>query len=1049
MRYFPILADLFESARTFLQAGLDSFIDIKAGVSNSPYTWITRHGALATAIKVEGTFVDVKTSPDFLDALAGELRALVGNTGIEVKCTFFYGGPEHKYELLNQSKEYTKNLDEVCGLGWLYKNIISNYANYTEKEIAYIVIYSTPQSFTKEIIQLNKKSKQKFNSLSDYYSCVSIAGEMLSTHMARVDSFIDSVTNNSGNVRLSARKMSFKEVIEDNRRRFFPKTSYDWKAVVPSENKLRYLMHLDEGKNRASRINPENFTDYFAAPSVAKQIFDQKIDDDRNYINVSGDMVQIGNYVHQAFMIDRFPLEKKDFQNLFNRLIKIRKPFTYTFHMKAVKPNFWSHLSTKQAANNILSSFDFVGQSKTLQASWDYLLECKDNNETIVECSAGFCFSSHIENAEELTDSINAAEGALTGWGSTVISRKQADKVYMLMSTAGIGLCRNTPGQKAYAPLSEIMQMLPLTRPARPYKRGALPMRTLDGKFIPIALTTTEVGPNRSSFTVAPPRFGKSLFMSNRAICIIAESTTGRLPYISFFDIGKSSEGLLNTLKASLGAEKQHEVFIEDMDITEKYTVNLFDTPLGVRIPTDMWLAQITDMLTVICSIEGTPPVGLDNVLSQAVIRLYENYTDTSSAAKLYQRSDNLVVHDWLMRKGYPFTEKTIWWDIVDFMIEHNELELARVAQSYAVPVLRDLAPLLNSEEFTNDNTEKMMNGEPITKYISARLTGAAMKYHFLSGPTQMNVGMARIISIDFRKVKDAKGSGSSAILVLAYMVVMWQVYSRFAFNIGEIYKFGITESSRDPLENHFGKQNVEFLYDYHVKNFNQNKEDYKEIVIDEAHELTNSGSAIMRGFLKSLESLVRNGPKFNQAVALISQQAEDFMGTTDTEGNRYGSFAGLIEVKHILNLRYRQEQVVVDTIKNSFGINDRLMKRMENTRMPSKSGSEMYYMSRREGLIMCINLFNTLPASAVWINTSNNESRLLREKLTKTVGFRKAIDILSHFFPMESQYMSFMENLNFVILNSEGTIDREEIIQEFHQALLDGTFSQEVFLNR
>ena len=1045
MQFYSIIDDLINSIRAYTQSGLDQFVDIKAALANSEYTWITRDGTLASAIRVDGTFIDAVHTPDYLDFLEGELRALLVRYGVEVKVIFDYGGREHASEIHREGEVYKKNLDKLANLGWLYEDILKTYTQWTYKESTYIIIYSTLNSFSRELISLNKRNKQKLNGDKENMSFEASPTELFAYHEGRVIAFMNAITA-SRNIMLSAKRMKLKEVIEVNRRRFFPETSHEWNAEVPGERK-RYF-HAQEGKHLPHKISQKQLFSYFGAASVAKQVFDMRIDDDRQYPHVSGDMVQIGDYVHQAIMIDKFQSERRNFQDLFNRLNKLDVPWSFTLHLKAVDESMFNTLKYKRFITNMLTYFDGGGMNELVD-SWDYLVAVKNEKRTIIEISGGLSFSASVHDAKNLTANISQAEGALTGWGNTTISRKQAEKLYMLMSVGSIGLCRNTPGAKAFAPIDEVIQMLPLTRPARPYQRGSLPMRTIDGKYMPIALTTSEVGKNRSTITAAPPRFGKSLFMAIRALCVIAESTTGKLPYLSFFDIGASSRGLIETLRSSLDVDKKHEVFHYDMDTSKQSTINMFDTPLGVRIPTTEWITAITNTITLLCTAEQDAPAGLRGLLTSVVRKAYREKHDDSIKANIYSSTQDAKIHDWLMVNEYPLDDKTIWWEIVDHLISKKEYNLAKRAQTYAVPRLDDLIPVLSDPEFDHDGAETVPGtNTSVPQYVANRIKDAIGQFDFINGATKLDVGMSRIISVDFLQVKNARGGGSSIVLVLAYLLVLWQVYSRFAFDLGSQYKQGITPESRSALEEMLGKKNVEHLFKYHVDFFEDAKNDFKEMIVDEAHEMNSAGDNAMTVFKNQLISMIRNGPKFNQAISLISQQIEDFMGKVSKEGAVQDNFAQLIDVKQILNMRFDKTKEKKETIRSYFEINDQQIDAMANTKMPGKSGSNVWYISRTDGQVYVLDLYNTLPPSAIWINTSSNESRIIRERLTKRIGFANTIKTLAKYFPLESDYTTFLTQINdMVLLNSN--LDLQAIHKEFIESLVEDDFKKERFLNR
>ena len=145
---------------------------------------------------------------------------------------------------------------------------------------------------------------------------------------------------------------------------------------------------------------------------------------------------------------------------------------------------------------------------------------------------------------------------AVEGWGTCEVSEVSGD-VFAGIASSLLGFTANSVATPSVAPLSDVVYMLPFTRPASAWEYGALLFRSPDGKPWPYqpgsAQQTTWI-----DLMYARPGSGKSVLSNaiNLALCL--SGGIMRLPRIAIIDIGPSSSGLISLLKEALPPEQRH-----------------------------------------------------------------------------------------------------------------------------------------------------------------------------------------------------------------------------------------------------------------------------------------------------------------------------------------------------------------------------------------------------------------------------------------------------------------------------------------------------------
>lgn len=136
---------------------------------------------------------------------------------------------------------------------------------------------------------------------------------------------------------------------------------------------------------------------------------------------------------------------------------------------------------------------------------------------------------------------------AVQSWGSCDVGEISGDSFGATM-TSCLAISKDYISTPSVAPLSDVITMLPVTRPASLWQRGAMLLRSPDGKLMPYqpgsTLQTTWI-----DLTYARPGSGKSVLSNaiNFALCL--EPGKDRLPRIGIIDIGPSSSGLISLLR--------------------------------------------------------------------------------------------------------------------------------------------------------------------------------------------------------------------------------------------------------------------------------------------------------------------------------------------------------------------------------------------------------------------------------------------------------------------------------------------------------------------
>ncbi|WP_143354550.1 hypothetical protein [Erwinia amylovora] len=135
------------------------------------------------------------------------------------------------------------------------------------------------------------------------------------------------------------------------------------------------------------------------------------------------------------------------------------------------------------------------------------------------------------DTPEDVTRNLTLLSQALTSWGVCGVTQTFGDPVRAWVST--LTASSASPGPcLMYPPLSEALNLMPLTRPASPWNEdGDALYPTPDGKIIPVGLAS----PKQTKLTtiVAGESGGGKSVLINRMTLILASRAQQQLPFIA------------------------------------------------------------------------------------------------------------------------------------------------------------------------------------------------------------------------------------------------------------------------------------------------------------------------------------------------------------------------------------------------------------------------------------------------------------------------------------------------------------------------------------
>ncbi|QRN03156.1 type IV secretion protein IcmB [Legionella sp. MW5194] len=946
--FFEGIDTFFAWLSTSLKQTTESYCELET--ADSPTVLVNHDGSLISLIKVEGVtaLAGAEEFDQLVEGLSNAFQGAMSRPGHAFQVYFSHDKQNIRkvIEDIYAPAEATAKRLELT-LDDLFIERVDYLSQYCAEERLYFVLFTRPFNLAQDQLKAANKAKLKmlrdmkapsFKNTQTVYAAIP---ELRDTH----DAYVRSVLNDLDALNIYARLVEVHDAVQAIRMTADPDfTADDWRATLPGDKILPREINRFEG----------DVSDLLW-PSLAKQVIP------RDAENLDLRTVKVGTKIYSSVFIDLFPKDVRPFLTLFARILPSHIPWRISFLVESeglntikLKGMLSAILSFTSAQNRLIS--DSVNLLKYLQLNTD---------DAIVRLRVVATTWAPEGNVPLLRRRSSELVKAIQGWGSTDVSEICGDPFAGFVSSM-LAVTTRSAAVPSVAPLSDVITMLPITRPASPWETGALLFRTPDGKPWPFQPGSTQQT-TWIDLVYARPGSGKSVLSNalNLALCLQGGLT--RLPRIAIIDIGPSSSGLISLLKEALPAAKRHLVAYYRLRMTPEYSINPFDTQLGCRYPTATERSFLVNFLTLLTTPLGAnkPYDGMPDLAGMVVDELYKSLADEFNPTP-YAPGVEEFIDSILEEIGFVRDSKSTWWEVTDALYSAGFVHEAMLAQRYAMPLLADAASICRTPSI-EDLYEKVVapTGESLISAFSRMISGAVREYSILSRVTSFDIGDARVVSLDLDEVAKSGGDAADRQTSVMYMLARY-VLARHYY---------LTEESMNNVPDQYRE--------YHKTRVLEIREDPKRIVYDEFHRTSKSAAVRDQVIID-----MREGRKWKVQIALLSQSVDDFDSV-------------MIEFSTAIYIMDAGPSQAVEKTTQIFGLSE-TAKTALRTRVhgPRQGGATFLVQYATKSGVNIQLLTLTLGPVELWAFSTTAEDASVRNQLYRHLGPAEARRLLAALFP-------------------------------------------------
>ena len=534
---------------TELKQTIESYCDLET--ADNATTLVARDGSLLSVIRVFGA-TQLMGQEEFASIHHGitqSLQATLKKPGHLVQVYFCYDKDAVGADIASILAPARATAERLkLELDDLFAERINYIARYCAHEEFYFVLWTRPDSLTTEQLKRNNKDKLKFireHRLVPFKNGQNLIAAVADLREAHT-SFVRSVVTDLNALNLYCVLLDVHQAVYAMRYATDPEfTDPEWRPVLPGDKIPIRDMHSLAGELSGLMY-----------PPLARQIFP------RDALQHDLRTIRIGDRLYTPLFIDLFPQELKSFISLFARTLPTHVPWRISF---LIESGGAATLKLKSVMAAILS---WTSSQNALVHDAARLLNDIEVNtdDAVVKLQVSLATWAPENNIRLLRTRAAELAKAIEGWGTCEVSELSGD-VFAGVASSLLGFASSSIATTAVAPLSDVVYMLPFTRPASAWEYGALLLRSPDGKPWPY-----QPGSSQQTTWIdlmyARPGSGKSVLSNaiNLALCL--SSGIQRLPRIAIVDIGPSSSGLISLLREALPAEQSHYIAYHRLRMT-------------------------------------------------------------------------------------------------------------------------------------------------------------------------------------------------------------------------------------------------------------------------------------------------------------------------------------------------------------------------------------------------------------------------------------------------------------------------------------------------
>lgn len=480
------------------------------------------------------------------------------------------------------------------------------------------------------------------------------------------------------------------------------------------------------------------------------------------------EVLKVGNRVYKCLVLKVQPNGPVPFAKLLKETSALNIPFRFSGLLKSSGS---AMLAAKTMIASITTILPIPSKAKTVRDEVEKLKKYVGKVRTVESAvQMVFVVWDDADNLRELEFKADKLLQIINGWNQAT--------AYFIKDDIHEGFVSTLPAYRngsvapaAVGPLEDILYCMPITRPVMPFDKGGMCMRSEDGRLMPFQPFDYKVMRHHIYLVCGEPGYGKSAFINNMAVSLVSSSND--IPYYGIADVGTSSLGAIQLIQSIFPEGKKHYALYHRMKNRAEEAYNFLEQDYGLRAPLEEHFTEIANHLELMLSDDRTGALHPDMPgLIKSVVRLaYRIKSDEGTKAdpELFKKSRQNDKH-WptiakaLQAIGLEPTRDHTWWQIFDALHKAGKFREASLVMRFAVPTLPMLAQVATRPEIREEYPGQYDTGTNLVDYFARKIGELVEQYPVFANYTKLDLGDARIISLDLEEVVPRASEGDHAL---------------------------------------------------------------------------------------------------------------------------------------------------------------------------------------------------------------------------------------------------------------------------------------------
>ncbi len=839
-----ILDQIFDVFGKFRREAAIDYFDLCHNCDTN--TLVTDNGTLVTVLKVNGLQA-IDGEQEWREAalaLETALKMLFNRDGVTFQWVFEKNDNKTLQSLIDATAPNYKAMQAInLDLKDILMENISTNREYVCYETSYIAIWSDLRLIDSQLAKnrLKENAQHALNLKLLLKECPNVFG-VLSELMVKHDSLVEEFMFTVKRGRIDLHELSGHAACNAIKMQYIENTNRDWQPTLIGDR--RHLRTLTNGEP-----NPDG-SELFWVP-IKKQIANKPIE------YTKPGVVKIGENYSKTGVVEVFPETLKPFRELIGKIDK-NIPFRMSFKLRSGKGSTWALRQTLFA----FTQFAHADNRRVVEE----MSKLEERKESMPSVRLSMSFSTTAPQLDKLDYYYSRIEGAVQGWGSSYVSEDKIDEHAAFCSTV-IGSSATTKLPETFAPLDDVVKLLPIDRTSSVWDHGFTLFRTLQGKAFPWSAVNTLTRPAIELY-IARSRQGKSVLSNSILMGLALGGGNVELPYSCTIDVGPSSIGVHQLIQNRLPENMRYLVETYVMDFDNGDYINPCQKYPCVDSLFPFQREFLHGFLMLLCqNSKGESHSDMEGYLDALISEVYANKVDGSPNE--YVPGLESGVDSWIKESNFELNPDTSWREIEWALGEVDKWDLAGRCAVYSSPILADFR-VVSKESRSLERTYGDAQDGPGAEFRK-RVEEAVRKYPIFSKYSTKSFSSSRMRTIDLQNVltKDENiGPRQNGLMF------------NFALYVGS-GDFMINKNCLHQIENKFKP--------YYEKLISKIRSLDARLFLDEFH---NSGG--LHQTIANVEKYCREGGKWGINSAISSQRFIDMTETMINQATSYFFLGGV-----------------------------------------------------------------------------------------------------------------------------------------------------------